>query len=775
LDPNWPEGRQAQLIEDSGATLLITKRPFRSETAVAPIIVHLDDSDCCALLADQPESNPDRKPQASDLAYILYTSGSTGTPKGVLIEHRSILRLVKATWPVPIQPDDFFLQLSPLGFDAATFEIWGPLLNGARLVLAPPTTPTLAEIASSVERHRITVLWLTSALFEAMVEEQLAALAGVRTILSGGDVLSPPHVQRMLDAMAPGQTLINGYGPTENTTFTCCHAMAGGTQVDRLGVPIGRPIANTSVYVVDGDQGLCPVGVPGELWIGGAGVARGYLNREELTAERFVPDPYGEDPAGKLYRSGDVVSWREDGTLAFHGRLDEQIKLRGFRIEPGEVEAALNAQPGIGRSLVVYGQSGSGEKQLVGYWVAEAGRERSGPAVEWSAGQLRRALGERLPEYMVPSVYVRLEAFPLTANGKIDRRALPEPLLGEGGAEEGPRTELEEELRGLWEEVLGREAIGRHDNFFEVGGHSLAAARLAGRIEQQFGVALPIAAFFQAQTVAELAELLGRSDAGAEDSCALVPLKPDGTELPLYVIHGYRGNVFCYVELARHLSPGRPVYGLQAIGIDGLRPRQSSVEEMAATYAEEILAHQPEGPYHLLGQSAGGWYAHAVASALIERGGTIGMLAILDSGPTACIQPTLRSSLLLRKAMRQLPFYLHQLLRTGPRFYTRFLAQRLASLDAEFKDFRRPAGGQGDYFTQLHSAYCPQPLPVAVQLFSTPYDAPLKQRLWRAFACGGVSAEILFERHHHFHHDEFAPELAAAITKALVSIESKSG
>jgi thioesterase domain-containing protein/acyl carrier protein len=319
------------------------------------------------------------------------------------------------------------------------------------------------------------------------------------------------------------------------------------------------------------------------------------------------------------------------------------------------------------------------------------------------------------------------------------------------------------------------EGIGREENFFEVGGHSLAAARLAGRIEERFGIAFPLASLFHAQTIAESALLLCRQTNGSADAGrALVPLQPRGSAPPLYVIHGYGGDVFCYVELARLLGPGRPVYGLQAIGIDGSRPRQTSVAEMAATYAEEILAHQPEGPYHLLGQSAGGWYAHAVAAALIERGGTIGMLAILDSGPTACIQPRLRSSLLVRKALRQLPFYLQQLLRSRPRSYARFLAQRFASLRAQLRGFRRPAGGQGDYFTRLHSTYCPQPLPVAVQLFSTPYDAPLKQRLWRAFACGGVRTEILFERHYQYHHDEYAPELASAISRALALSEDPS-
>ncbi len=524
LDPLWPQDRQTSLLKDSGCSLLITKQAFLLETDEDVPTVPLDDPDCLALLDLQPETNPGGRHQPSDLAYILYTSGSTGKPKGVLIEHRSILRLVMSPGPISIQPEDHVLQHSPLGFDAATFEIWGALLNGSRLVLAPGPTATLVEIARSVEGNGITVLWLTSALFEAMVEEHLPALAGVRTILSGGDVLSPPHVQRMLEAMAPGQTLINGYGPTENTTFTCCHAMAGGTRVDPLGVPIGKPIANTSVYVVDGAGGLCPVGVPGELWIGGAGVARGYLNREELTAERFVADVYGGEAGGTLYRSGDVVSWREDGTLAFHGRVDEQIKLRGFRIEPGEVEAALNGLAGIGRSLVVCGESGSGQKQLVGYWVSETGLEGD---VAWSSAELRRALGERLPGYMVPPVYVRLGSFPLTANGKIDRRALPAPAVAEGEREEGAGTELEEELRVLWEEVLGVEGVGRHENFFEVGGHSLAAARLAGRIEQQLGVSLPIAAFFQAQTVAELAVLLeSRRAERAGDGVAIRRAEP---------------------------------------------------------------------------------------------------------------------------------------------------------------------------------------------------------------------------------------------------------
>ena len=523
LDPAWPDQRLGHLISEAGCSLLVTDRILSSSITAQLQILNLSTEAIRAGLHDQPATNPCRPSQPDQLAYLLFTSGSTGTPKGVLIEHRSILRLLQLDPNVSFGSADTFLQLAPASFDAATFEIWGALLNGATLVIAPPQPPSLAELARLIRQQGITTLWLTAGLFHAMVDEELAALAGVRRLLAGGDVLSPSRVQKLLDAFPSGHTLINGYGPTENTTFTCCHAMAAGSTLATASVPIGRPIAHTEVHVLDPAGQPCPIGVPGELHIGGAGLARGYLNRPDLTAERFIPHPFCPDPKARLYRSGDLVSWNPDGTLAFHGRLDQQIKLHGFRIEPGEIEAALTAHPAIAQAVVLLRLDRTGDPQLVTYWTA-AHPSGETDANALCAAELRSFLAERVPEYMLPAAFVQLDFFPLTANGKLDRQALPAPSFAiEPQAISPPRHRLESQLHAIWSEVLGHGAFGIHDNFFSIGGHSLAAARVIARSEHQLGVGLTTFTFFQAPTIAEIAQRL-ESGIGAD--------VPDGATIP---------------------------------------------------------------------------------------------------------------------------------------------------------------------------------------------------------------------------------------------------
>jgi non-ribosomal peptide synthase protein (TIGR01720 family) len=421
--------------------------------------------------------------------------------------------------------DEVFLQFAPLAFDASTLEIWGPLANGGRLAVMPAgELPSLAELGRVVREQGVTTLWLTAGLFHQMVETQLDDLRGVRQLMSGGDVLSVPHVQRVRREV-PDCRLINAYGPTENTTFTTCHTVGAADEIG-ASVPIGRPISNTRVYVLDGRMRPVPVGVPGELYAAGDGLARGYLDRPGLTAERFVPDPFAAEPGGRLYRTGDLARWRPDGTIEFLGRLDGQVKLRGFRIELGEIEAALGRHPAVREVVVVARLDAPGQKRLAAYVVASA---EPGPTAE----ELRSFLRERLPEYMVPSSFVSLAELPLTPNGKVDRRALPAPdRASRAGDEAGvpPRTPLEAELVAIWAPVLGLEPerIGVHDNFFDLGGDSILSIQLVARANEA-GIRLTPGQLFQHQTIAELAAVAGTApelDAEPDRPTGAVPLTP---------------------------------------------------------------------------------------------------------------------------------------------------------------------------------------------------------------------------------------------------------
>jgi amino acid adenylation domain-containing protein len=502
LDAEYPAERLSFMIEDAGLQVLLTNE------RLSTVVPKLDRKVVCldrerAVIGAQSTANPELKSHPEDLAYVIYTSGSTGNPKGVTVPHRAVIRLVKETDYLRFGEDEVFLQLAPVSFDASTLELWGSLLNGARLVIMPAESPTWAELGTALREYRVTTLWLTAGLFHLMVDERLDDLSGVMQLLAGGDVLSSSHVQRYLDATSGG-VLINGYGPTENTTFSTTYCMDAGSQLASSSVPIGRPITNTEAYVLDQQQELVPVGVAGELHLGGAGLARAYLGRPELTAEKFVPHPYSHDGA-RLYRTGDQVRWLADGTLEFLGRWDQQVKLRGFRVELGEIESALNEHEAVQESVVVAQEDEPGERRLVAYVVTASDDPN------FNGSELRSYLRERLPEYMVPSAFVPLEQLPLTPNGKVDRRALPAPEQDGSSAlleYVAPRTQTEELLCQLWAGVLKAERVGITDNFFELGGHSLLATQLVSRVREIFQVDLPLRRLFELPTVSDLAAAL---------------------------------------------------------------------------------------------------------------------------------------------------------------------------------------------------------------------------------------------------------------------------
>ena len=496
LDPEYPRERLAFMLEDTEAPVLLTQSGLRERLpAYAGKVIELDAD--WKRIARESAVNPKAVAKAESLAYVIYTSGSTGRPKGTAVEQRSVVRLVKNTNFIELGPKEVFLQFAPISFDASTLEIWGPLLNGGRLVVAPAGQFALEKLAGLIEERGITTLWLTAALFNQMVDSHLAALRGVKQLLAGGEALSVPHVRKYLERIGKNR-LINGYGPTENTTFTCCHVMTAESRIGHT-VPIGRPISNTRVYILDAHRKPVPVGVVGELYAGGAGVARGYLNQPESTAEKFVPSPFhaGE----RLYRTGDLVRYTAEGLIEFQGRIDSQVKIRGFRIELGEIETALGSHPAVKETVVLAREDSPGDKRLVAYVVA------SGEAP--AAIELKEHLAAQLPPYMLPAAFVTLDEIPLTPNGKVDRKALPAPeRTGLEAEYVAPRNATEEKLAQIWAEVLKLERVGVNDNFFELGGHSLLAVTLIERMRRA-GLNADVRALFATPTLAELALAVG--------------------------------------------------------------------------------------------------------------------------------------------------------------------------------------------------------------------------------------------------------------------------
>jgi amino acid adenylation domain-containing protein len=626
LETGDPQSRTNEILRDAGVRFVLTQRSLASRLAGGDLLaLALEDEWLAEPVPPAPPADAASTANPAEaLAYVMFTSGTTGVPKGVCVSHRNVARLVCNPDYIALGPDEAVLQLAPLAFDASTLEIWGALLNGGRLVVLPRNVPTATELAQVLREHAVSTLWLTAGFFHSLVEADVQALAAVRQVLAGGDVLSVSHVQHLLDAKRDG-VVVNGYGPTENTTFTCCHRMLPGLKLAET-VPIGRPIANTRVYLLDAQGEPVPPGVAGELFTGGDGVARGYLANATATAEKFLPDPFDDRPGATMYRTGDLARWRADGTIEFLGRRDRQVKVRGFRIELEEVEDALRACAGVRDAAVVVRRDAGGSNALVAYVVP-----REAQAIDVAA--LKQQLGATLPAYMVPAAFVGLAELPLTANGKLDRAALPEPAAE--AAERRivePRTMVETQLQAIWETVLGRTGFGVTDNFFDLGGHSLIAVRLFAQIEKVFHVKLPVSALFAAPDIAQLAqrpELKGYVSPWS----SLVTIRAEGRRPPLFMVPGVGGNVLCFSDLARCLGPDQPIYGLQSRGLDERDLPFERIEPMATHYLGEIRKVQPQGPYRIGGTCFGGAVAYEMAQQLRRSGEQVEVLFMLETWP----------------------------------------------------------------------------------------------------------------------------------------------
>ncbi len=633
LDPAYPIERLGLMIEETQLKVLLTQQSLIEKFPSHPAqVVGLDkDSEAINL---ESKTNLSNSVTLDNLAYVMYTSGSTGRPKGVSVIHRGVVRLVKETNYVNLTAEEVFLQLAPVSFDASTFEIWGSLLNGARLIIFSGQTPSPEELGVAIRKHRVTTLWLTAALFHLMVDERLEDLRPLRQLLAGGDVLSVPHVQKVLGEL--DCQLLNGYGPTENTTFTCCYRVTRDKQIETT-VPIGKPIANTQVYVLDQHLQPVPIGVEGELYIGGDGLARGYFQRPELTQEKFIPNPFNKSKVksqkSKVYKTGDLARYLPDGNIEFLGRIDNQVKIRGFRIELGEIEAVLAQHPTVQETTVTAREDIPGDKRLVAYVVPN-------PEQATTVSELRSFLKQKLPDYMVPSAFVLLDALPLNPNGKVDRRALPAPDQVRQEPEEtfvAPRDELELQLTKIWEKVLVTQPVGVRDNFFDLGGSSLLAVRLFAQIEKKFGKDLPLATLFQSPTIEQLASLL-RQSGWSPSWSSLVTIQPSGSRPPFF-FHGGAADGICWAKFARHLAPDQPFYALQRPDLNSKQATQTTVEDLAAHCIKEIRTVQPEGPYLLGGQCFGGTVAFEMAHQLHRQGEKVALLALVDAYAPKLVPP----------------------------------------------------------------------------------------------------------------------------------------
>ncbi|MFF5343860.1 amino acid adenylation domain-containing protein [Streptomyces althioticus] len=628
LHTGCPEERMRHVLADTGAELLLTDA--RHAAAASRLGV-------TALAAGEDTSTgdataPDVTVPPDALAYIMYTSGSTGVPKGIGVTHRDAVALaVDRCWETGAASR--VLMHSPYAFDISTYELWSPLLAGGRIVVAPPGELDAAVLRRVLAEHGVTSLLLTAGLFGVVADEDPGVFAGVRDVWTGGDVVPPTAVRRVL-AACPGTVVKVLYGPTEITLGCTWHRFTDPGRVP-ASVPIGRPLDETRAYVLDERLRPVPPGVPGELYIAGAGLARGYWDQPARTAERFTADPFAGlfgDTGGRMYRTGDIARRTAGGVLEFLGRADQQVKIRGFRVEPGEIETALAAHPDVTRAVVTARPGRAGDTVLVAHLVPapDAGPGALEPV------RLRAELERSLPDYMVPAAFVTLDSLPVTPNGKLDRDALPEPEWGAGGGRL-PRNPREELLCDLFAEVLGADRVGIDDNFFELGGHSMLATRLAGRIKTVLGADVGVRTLFEAPTVAALlARVDGTAgDDGPDPFGVVLPLRTGGGRPPLFCVHPAGGFGWIYSALLRHTDRDQPLYALQARGLSHDEPLPADIHAMARDYAEQIRKTAPRGPYQLLGWSFGGLVAHAVATRLQAEGAEVSLLTVLDGYPDA--------------------------------------------------------------------------------------------------------------------------------------------
>jgi amino acid adenylation domain-containing protein len=669
VNPTYPQKRKKYMLTDSHVNILLSNQADAADDWCGAEVIDLDNPETYSRSEYfQGVSRFD------DIAYIIYTSGSTGNPKGVIVEHRSVVRLIKNTNYIKFHKRDRLMQTGALEFDASTFEIWGTLLNGSQLYLVDKDIIINADqLKQVICNYDIRIMWMTSPLFNRMLQIDIEIFAGLKTLLVGGDVLSPTHINQARRRF-PGLKVINGYGPTENTTFSTTYLIHKEHQRN---IPIGKPISNSTAYIIDQSNKILSIGIPGELILGGDGMARGYLNNPELTAEKFdhnlwdlwdyqdkkinymsLEGTRGLAPLSKkegtrgsyaamqfprhrspqypitpsshhpFYRTGDLARWLPDGNIEFLGRIDQQIKLRGFRIELGEIESQLINQPHIKEAVVIPIENNSGDKQLSAYVVCE---QQQPPRIT----QLKEFLAKILPDYMIPSYFVILDRIPLTPNGKIDRKALPTPEIQSDKGYIAPRNEVEKKLVEIWSGILGH-PVGINDNFFKMGGHSLKATILMSKIYRELNVNVPVITIFKKPTIRQLAQYIKsakKETTPIKDDYMVLLKKKSVKDRHLFFIHDGTGEVEGYIEFCDHLSAQFNCWGIRAAKIENYTPQNLSIQEVARLYIPKIKSLQPHGPYYIVGWSIGGTIAFEMTRQLEQQQEKIDFLALIDTLP----------------------------------------------------------------------------------------------------------------------------------------------
>ncbi len=674
IDPDYPQERVAFMLQDAGAPVLLTQSRLLGRLPQHDGRVLCLDSEW-EQVAHEEADNPPNLTTPENLAYVIYTSGSTGRPKGVMNTHRGICnRLLWMQDQYGLTCADKVLQKTPFSFDVSVWEFFWPLLVGARLIVAEPGGHRdAAYLVKLISEQGITVLHFVPPMLKVFLEEpEVTKCHSLRHVMCSGEAL-PYDLQEEFFSLLPSQ-LHNLYGPTEAavdvTHWTCRRGD------ERKVVPIGRPLANTRIYLLDPRLQPVPIGVAGELHIGGVQVARGYHNRPELTAEKFIPDPFSGEPGARLYKTGDLCRWLEDGAVEYLGRMDFQVKIRGFRVELGEIERVLGGHPEVKSAVAVVIDSPDVGKQIIAYVVSRNGHQPS-------AHELGAYLKGKLPSYMVPSDFIFLETLPVTANGKIQRRGLPAPHSGETRTERqivSPRDRVESELVRIWEDLLGKKPISIRDNFYDLGGHSLLAVRSVAAIERTFGQRLPLSTLIDGPTIEQLAVTLKKHC--DVQSFSVVAIQTGGAKPPLYCVHGGGGEVLRFIPLARALGPEQPFYGLRFPEFDG-NLSQVTIGLLAQRYIEEISRVQSDGPYYLSGASFGGLVALEMARQLKQEGREVALLVLFDTANPAfyhTLSPMESLKYRVRRLAGKLRYLGGNLWRATPGNKFRILAQTISSL-----------------------------------------------------------------------------------------------
>ncbi|TRT77972.1 MAG: non-ribosomal peptide synthetase, partial [Microcystis flos-aquae Ma_QC_C_20070823_S18] len=620
LDIAYPSERLAFMLENVQCPIILTQNHLSDRLPVNNSQRLIDiDSKWESITQYSPE-NIASKVTPNNLAYIIYTSGSTGTPKGTEVVHRNIIGFIFGVDYVQLDAHQIWLQHSSISWDALTLELWTPLLFGGRCVLYPGNVITPENLSKIIKEEGVNILWLTCALFNLMIDTMPESLLGVKQLITGGETLSVAHIRRGL-ALLPKTQIINGYGPSECTVFTCCYPISKQLDENLASIPIGKPIGDRKVYLLDRNLQPVPVGVSGEIHVGGASVARGYLNQLALTCEKFISNPFLAGDT--LYKTGDLARYLPDGNIEYIGRIDNQVKIRGFRIELGEIESVLSQNQAVQSSCVIVREDNPGEKQLVAYIVPKLG-------VKLTSGDLRQFLSHKLPGYMVPGAFVLLEFFPLTANGKIDRRALKAPSNpSDSDRFIEARNQLELSLVQIWSKVLKIDKVSVQDNFFDLGGHSLLAPYLITQIKEQLGEEIAVTTLFQNPTIEQLATII-KTGLDPSNQSYFVPIQPHGSKPPFFCVPGAGGRPFYFYHLGRYLGKDQPFYSFendlyQQFG------EITRIEDIASIYLKAMQDLQPQGPYFLGGHSYGGNVAFEMAQQLVNQGEQVALLAIIDS------------------------------------------------------------------------------------------------------------------------------------------------